>query len=156
AAAANRIQKVLEDANIKLASVATGVLGVSGRDMLEALIAGEDDAQKLADMARKRLRNKMPALQTALRGRVTEHHRFQLRLLLDHVAHLEELIGRLGRRIGEVMAPFAEAVERLTTVPGVEQRAAEVVIAEIGTDMNQFPTAEHLASWAGMCPGNNE
>jgi len=156
ATAANRIQKVLEDANIKLASVATDVLGVSGRDMLEAIIAGEDDAEKLADLARKRLRNKIPALQTALRGRVTEHHRFQLRLLLDHVTHLEGLIGRLGGRIEAVMAPFAEAVERLTTIPGVEHRAAETVIAEIGTDMNQFPTAEHLASWAGMCPGNNE
>jgi transposase len=156
ATAANRIQKVLEDANIKLASVATDVLGVSGRDMLEAIIAGEDDAEKLADKARKRLRNKIPALQTALRGRVTEHHRFQLRLLLDHVTHLEELIGRLGGRIEEVIAPFAEAVERLTTIPGVEQRAAETVIAEIGPNMEQFPTADHLASWAGMCPGNNE
>jgi transposase len=156
ATAANRIQKVLEDANIKLASVATDVLGVSGRDMLEALIAGEDDAEKLADKARKRLRNKIPALQAALRGRVTAHHRFQLRLLLDHVTHLEELISRLGGRIEEVAAPFAEAVERLTTIPGVEQRAAETVIAEIGPNMEQFPTAEHLASWAGMCPGNNE
>jgi transposase len=156
ATAANRIQKVLEDANIKLASVATDVMGVSGRAMLEAIVAGEDDAEKLADKARKRLRNKIPALQTALRGRVTEHHRFQLRLLLDHVTHLEGLIGRLGVRIEEATAPFAEAVERLTTVPGVERRAAETVIAEIGTDMNQFPTAEHLASWAGMCPGNNE
>ena len=156
ATAANRIQKVLEDANIKLASVATDVLGVSGRDMLEAIIAGEDDAEKLADKARKRLRNKIPALQTALRGRVTAHHRFQLRLLLDHVTQLEGLIGRLGGRIEEVVAPFAEAVERLTTIPGVEQRAAETVIAEIGPNMEQFPTAEHLASWAGMCPGNNE
>jgi transposase len=104
ATAANRVQKVLEDANIKLASVATDVLGVSGRDMLEAIIAGEDDAEKLADKARKRLRHKIPALQTALRGRVTEHHRFQLRLLLDHVTHLEELIGRLGARIEEVTA----------------------------------------------------
>jgi transposase len=156
ATAANRVQKVLEDANIKLASVATDVLGVSGRDMLEAIIAGEDDAEKLADKARKRLRHKIPALQTALRGRVTEHHRFQLRLLLDHVTHLEELIGRLGARIEEVTAPFAEAVERLTTIPGVEQRAAETVIAEIGPNMEQFPTADHLASWAGMCPGNNE
>jgi transposase len=156
ATAANRLQKVLEDANIKLASVATDVLGVSGRDMLEAIIAGEDDAEKLADKARKRLRNKIPALQTALHGRVTEHHRFQLRLLLDHVRHREELIGRLGGRIEEATAPFAEAVERLTTIPGVEQRAAETVLAEIGADMNQLPTAEHWASWAGMCPGNNE
>ncbi len=156
ATAANRIQKVLEDANIKLASVATDVLGVLGRDMLEALIAGEDDAMKLADKARRRLRNKIPELQTALQGRVTAHHRFQLRLLLDHVTHLEELIARLGLRIEEVLAPFAEAAERLTTIPGVDQRTAETVIAEIGTDMNQFLTAGHLASWAGMCPGNNE
>jgi transposase len=156
ATAANRIQKVLEDANIKLASVATDVLGVSGRDMLAAIIAGEDDAEKLADKARKRLRSKIPALQTALRGRVTEHHRFQLRLLLDHVTHLEGLIGRLGGRIEGAMAPVAEAVGRLTTIPGVEQRAAETVIAEIGPNMEQFPTADHLASWAGMCPGNNE
>ena len=156
AAGANRIQKVLEDANITLASVATDVLGVSGRHMLEALNAGEDDAEKLADRARKRLRKKIPQLQTALQGRVTAHHCFQLRILLDHVTHLEGLIGRLGVRIEELLIPFAEAVERLTTIPGVEQRAAETVIAAIGTDMKQFPTAEHLASWAGMCPGNNE
>jgi transposase len=155
-AAANRVQKVLEDANIKLSCVATDIVGVSGRAMLEALIAGEEDPGQLADLAQKRLRQKIPALQLALRGRVTAHHRFQLRLLLDHVAHLEELIGRLGGRIEEVMAPFAEAAERLTTIPGVDQRTAEVIVAEIGTDMTQFPTAGHLASWAGMCPGNNE
>src|SRR5215471_574717 len=156
ATAANRVQKVLEDANIKLASVATDVLGVSGRDMLEAIIAGEEDAEKLADKARKRLRHKIPALQTALCGRVTEHHRFQLRLLLDHVTHLAELIGRLGGRIEEVMAPFVEAAERLMTILGVERRAAETVIAEIGPNMEQFPSADHVASWAAMCPGNNE
>jgi transposase len=154
--AANRIQKVLEDANIKLASVATHVPGVSGRDMLEALIAGEDDAEKLADKARKRPRKKIPEPQTALQGRVTAHHRFQLRILMDHVSHLEALIGRPGVRIEEVMTPLAEAAARLTTIPGVDQRAAETVIAEIGTDMIQFPTAEHLASWAGTCPGKNE
>ncbi len=147
---------MLEDANIKLAAVATDVLGVSGRDMLEAIIAGEDDAEQLADKARKRLQRKVPELQTALRGRVTAHHRFQLRILMDHVTHLEALIGRLEVRIEEVLAPFAEAAERLTTIPGVDQRTAETVIAEIGPDMNQFPTADHLASWAGMCPGNNE
>jgi transposase len=156
ATAANRIQKVLEDANIKLASVATDILGVSGWDMLEGLIEGEHDVVKLADKARRRLRNKIPELQTALQGRVTAHHRFQLRILLDHVTHLEGLIARLGLRIEEVLAPFAEAVERLTTIPGVDQRTAQTVIAEIGTDMNQFATAGHLASWAGMCPGNNE
>jgi transposase len=155
-AAANRIQKVLEDANVKLAGVASDVLGVSGRDMLEALIAGETDPAKLADLARKRLREKIPALRLALQGRVTEHHRFLLRMHLDHVTHLEELIGRLGARIEEALAPFAEAEERLQTVPGVSQRVAETVLAEIGPRMEQFPSADHLASWAGMCPGNNE
>src|SRR5437868_3812846 len=148
ATAANRVQKVLEDANIKLASVATDVLGVSGRDMLEALIAGEDDAEKLADLARKRLREKIPALQLALQGRVTDHHRFLLRTHLDHVTHLDELIGRLGARIEEALTPFAEAAERLQTIPGVSQRVAETVLAEVGTNMDQFPTAGHLASWA--------
>lgn len=155
-AAANRIQKVLEDANVKLASVATDVLGVSGRDMLEALIGGETDPAKLADLARKRLREKIPALQLALQGRVTDHHRFLPRMHLDHVTHLDELIGRLGARIEEALAPFAEAGERLQTIPGVSQRVAETVLAEIGPNMGQFPTADHLASWAGMCPGNNE
>jgi len=155
-AAANRIQKVLEDANIKLASVATAVLGASGRDMLEALIAGETDPAKLADLARKRLREKIPALRLALQGRVTDHHRFLLRMHLDHVTHLEELIARVGGRIEEALAPFAEAEERLQTIPGVSQRVAETVLAEVGPNMEQFPSAGHLASWAGMCPGNNE
>ena len=155
-AAANRIQKVLEDANIKLAGVATDVLGVSGRDMLEGLIAGETDPAKLADLARKRLREKIPALRLALQGRATEHHRFLLRMHLDHVTHLEELIGRLGVRIEEALAPLAQAQERLQTIPGISQRVAETVLAEIGTKMEQFPSADHLASWAGMCSGNNE
>jgi transposase len=155
-AAANRIQKVLEDANVKLASVATDVLGVSGRDMLEALIAGEEDAAKLADLARKRLREKIPQLQLALQGRVTDHHRFLLRMHLDHVTHLEELIARLSGRIEEKMAPFAEAEQRLETIPGVSQRVAETVVAEIGVDMKQFPSDGRLASWAGMCSGNHE
>ncbi len=155
-AAANRIQKVLEDANIKLAGVATDVLGASGWDMLEALIAGETDPAKRADLARKRLREKIPALQLALQGRVTDHHRFLLRMHLDHVTHLEELIGRLGARIEEVLAPFAEAEQRLQTIPGISQRVAETVLAEVGPNMEQFPSAGRLASWAGMCPGNNE
>jgi len=156
ASAANRIQKVLEDANIKLAGVATDVLGTSGRAMLEALIAGVTDPEQLADLARMRLRAKIPALQLALAGRVTDHHRFLLRLHLDHVSHLEGLIGRLGAQIEGVMAPFAEAAARLATIPGISQRVAETVVAEIGTDMGQFPTAGHLASWAGMSPGNDE
>ncbi len=156
ATVANRIHKVLEDANIKLASVATDILGASGRDMLAALIDGQTDPEQLADLARRRLRGKIPALQLALQGRVTDHHRFLLRLHLDHVTHLEGLIGRLGARIGDVLAPFAEAAERLRTIPGVNQRVAEAVVAEVGTDMEQFPSADHLASWAGMCPGNDE
>lgn len=155
-AAANRIQKVLEDANIKLACVATDVLGVSGRDMLEALIAGETDPTRLAELARKRLREKIPALQLALQGRVREHHRFLLRMHLDHITHLEELIARLGVRIEEMLAPFAAAEDRLQTIPGVSQRVAETVLAEIGPQMEQFPSAAQLASWAGMCSGNNE
>jgi transposase len=156
AAAANRIQKVLEDANVKLAGVATDVLGASGRDMLDALIAGETDPAKLANLARKRLREKIPALRLALHGRVTDHHRFLLRMHLDHVTHLEELISRLGGRIEETLAPFAQAQQRLQTIPGINQRVAETVLAEIGPRMEQFPSAGHLASWAGMCPGNNE
>jgi transposase len=156
ATVANRIHKVLEDANIKLASVATDVLGTSGRDMLEALIAGCTDPEKLADLARRRLRAKIPELRQAFQGRVTDHHRFLLRMHLDHVAHLEALIGRLSARIDEVLAPFAEAADRLRTIPGISERAAETVLAEIGTDMGQFPSDGHLASWAGMCPGNDE
>jgi transposase len=156
ASAANRIQKVLEDANIKLACVATDVMGVSGRAMLEALIDGVSDPKELADLARMRLRAKIPELQLALQGRVTDHHRFLLRLHLDHVNHLEVLIGRLSAHIEELMAPFAEAQARLETIPGISQRVAETVVAEIGPRMEQFPTAAHLASWAGMSPGNDE
>jgi transposase len=156
AAVANRIQKVLEDANVKLAAVATDVLGASGRDMLEAIIAGEADPGRLADLARKRLRAKLPDLRLALHGRVTEHHRFLLRMHLDHVRYLEGLIERLGARIEAAQPPVAEAVRRLTTIPGIDRRAAEVVVAEIGTDMGVFPSSGHLASWSGMCPGNNE
>jgi transposase len=156
AAVANRIQKVLEDANIKLSSVATDVLGTSGRAMIRALIAGQEDPDELAELARRRLRQKLPALRTALRGQVTEHHRFMLRMLMSHLEDLEGLIAGFGARIEAVMPPFAEAVERLTTIPGVDQRTAESLIAEIGTDMERFPTADHLASWAGMSPGNDQ
>jgi transposase len=157
ASVANRLQKILEDANIKLASVATDVLGVSGRDMLQAIIAGQDDPQVLAELARRRLRAKIPELQVALKGRVTEHHRFLLKLLLDQVTQLEELIERLNQRITAVLPePMTQAVPQLVAVPGVGVRAAENILAEIGTNMEQFPTAGHLASWVGMCPGNNE
>ncbi|HMF37361.1 MAG TPA: IS110 family transposase [Isosphaeraceae bacterium] len=156
AAVANRIQKVLEDANIKLGDVASDVLGASGRAMIQAIIAGEDDPGHLAELAKRRLRGKIPALRQALHGRVTEHHRFLLQALLDQIASLEGLIARFDPRIEEAMAPFAAAAERLRGIPGVGQQAAEVITAELGTDMAQFPTAGHLASWAGLCPGNNE
>jgi transposase len=152
----NRIQKVLEDANIKLASVATDVLGVSGRAMLAALISGEDDPAGLAALARGSLRGKAPELTRALRGLVTDHHRFLLRTPLTQVEQLEGLIAEYGGRIGAVSVPFAEATTRLESIPGLGSRAAEVIVAEIGTDMGSFPTAGHLASWAGMCPGNDE
>lgn len=155
AAVSNRIQKTLEDANIKLSSVATNVLGVSGRAMIRALIAGQEDPDELAELARQRLRRKLPALRTALQGQVTEHHRFMLRMLMSQVDSLEGLIAGFSARIEAVMPPFAAAVERLTTIPGVVQRTAESLIAEIGTDMERFPTADHLASWAGMSPGND-
>jgi transposase len=157
ASVANRIQKVLEDANIKLGSVATDVLGVSGRDMLRALVAGQNDPEALAELARGKLRAKIPALRLALRGRVTDHHRFLLGLFLDELTHLEGLISRLTARITEVLpAPFAEAIERLATIPGIDVRAAENILAEIGVDMEVFPTDGHLASWAGMCSGQRE
>jgi transposase len=156
ASVANRIQKILEDANIKLASVATDVLGVSGRAMIRALIDGQDDPQQLAELARRRLREKIPQLKQALHGHVTEHHQFLLRALMDQIESLEALIARYGARIETVSVPLAEPMQRLRAIPGVGEQAAEVIIAEVGTDMTKFPTAGHLSSWAGVCPGNNE
>src|SRR6266852_3004631 len=143
---ANRIQKVLEDANIKLASVATDILGVSGRAMLEAMIGGEGDPELLADMAQRRLRAKLPQLRQALLGKVTNHHRFLLRTLLEQVDSLERLIARYCERIEEEMAPFASARDRLQTIPGVDQRTAECMVAELGINMDQLPSEGHLAS----------
>ena len=157
ASVANRIQKILEDANVKLASVATDVLGVSGRDMLQAIIAGQDNPVVLADLARRKLRAKIPELRSALQGRVTEHHRFMLKLLLDQVTQLEELIERLNQWITATLpASMREALPQLVEVPGIAERASENILAEIGTNMEQFPTAGHLSSWVGMSPGNNE
>jgi transposase len=153
---ANRIQKVLEDANLKLGSVASDVLGKSGRAMLGAVIAGETDAEKLAELALGRLRAKKEQLGLALDGRVTEHHRFLLRLLLDQVTMLEGLVSRLEARIEAVLPPFEEAVQRLETIPGISRHVAEAVLGEIGTDMSVFPSAGHLASWTGLCPGNDQ
>jgi transposase len=155
---ANRIHKVLQDANIKLSSVATDVLGVSGRDMLDALIAGEKDPEALAKRARGKLRAKIPQLQLALQGRVTEHHRFLLEQLLAHLAHLEEQLARFSERIEVALLPFVNEAtrERLDAIPGVSSQTIQNVVAEIGVDMKQFPSAGHLASWAGVCPGNEE
>ena len=154
--AANRLHKVLEDAGIKLASVATDVLGVSGRAMLTALVEGTTDPGVLADLARGTLRRKLPALRQALAGRFRPHHGFLVGQLLAHLDYLDEAIATLSTQIEAAITPFAAMVTRLDSIPGVSQRTAEVLIAEIGVDMRVFPTAGHLASWAGVCPGNNE
>jgi transposase len=151
-----RIQKTLEDANIKLSSVITDILGASGRAMLEALIAGETDPAKLADLAHRRLRASKQQLCEALRGRVTRHHRFMLRLHLDQIAALDRSIGSVDMEVGALLQPFRDAVERLSTMPGVSDTVAEVIVSEIGLDMSRFPSAGHLVSWAGLCPKNDQ
>jgi len=153
---ANRIQKVLEDANIKLASVATDTLGASGRAMLEAIIQGEQDSHRLAEMSRGLLRNKIPELQQALQGRVTPHHRFLLRELLDHLYFVQSKMQRIEQEVAERLGPFQSEVARLCTIPGVDRVTAWGLLAEIGMSMKQFPDAQHLASWAGLCPGSHE
>jgi transposase len=153
---ANRIQKVLEDANIKLASVASDVLGASGRAMLKIIVCGDFNIDATAELARGRLRNKIPELQLALEGKVTEHHRFLLRELLDHLEFLEAKILHLEQEIADRTQALGDAVVRLCTIPGVSHIAAWGLVAEIGTDMSRFPTAQHLASWAGLCPGQHE
>ncbi|HQJ52659.1 MAG TPA: IS110 family transposase [Anaerolineae bacterium] len=152
----NRVQKVLEDANIKLASVATDVMGVSGRAMLDQIVQGQADPAVLAELARGRLREKQDLLQQALSGRVQAHHRFMLAQHLSHIDFLEEAIARLDQEIAEQMRPFAAALEAWDSLPGINQRIAEIVVAEIGADLAPFEDAAHLASWTGMCPGNNE
>jgi transposase len=156
AAEVNRVQKLLEGANIKLGDVATNVLGVSGRAMLEALIAGERDGQRLAQLARGALRKKQQALTAALTGHFRQHHAFLLRQILRHIDELEDHVAACDRKVEEYLRPFAQEFELLQTMPLVARRTAEVVLAEIGVDMERFPTAGHLASWAALCPGNNE
>jgi transposase len=155
-AVANRIQKVLEDANIKLASVASDVLGHSGRAMLDAMIKGQTDVEILAEMARGRMREKIPRLQLALAGFLTDHHRFLLRELLDQIDFLDGKISKLEGEIWQQIEPFEEVILLWSTIPGLDRLSAATLLAEIGSDMAQFPTAGHLASWAGLCPGNNE
>ena len=151
-----RLQKTLEGANIKLASVATDVTGKSARQMLAALVAGTEDAAVLADLAEGRLREKVPQLTKALAGRFGAHQRF---LVAEHLAQLDFLddtIARLSQEIAERLRPFEARLDKLDAIPGIGRWTAEVLLAELGTDMTRFPTAKHLASWAGMCPGNHQ
>ena len=153
---ANRMHKILEDANIKLGSVATDILGASGRDMLRALIGGEQDPEVLAEMARGRLRGKIPQWRRALRGRVREHHRFQLELQWDHLEQLDQLVARLNEKITQLYQPYEQQLALVDEVPGMDRRMAETVMAEVGMDMRQFPSDSHLCSWAAVCSGNHE
>lgn len=150
-----RLEKVLEDAGIKLGTVATDILGVSGRAMIQALIAGERDGQVLAEMALGPLRRKRPALAEALVGRFDDHHAFLCRQILTHLDMIDVQVADLDLRILAELEPYADKIELLDTIPGIDTRAAEVILAEIGPDMSHFPSAGHLASWAGLCPGNN-
>jgi transposase len=151
-----RLDKVLQDAGIKLSSVASDVLGVSGREMVEALVAGDADPEVMADLARGRLRAKLPELRSALVGRFGEVHAVVVGEILANLDHIDESIARLSEKVDELMVPFARQRDQLSTIPGVKKTLAEDIIAEIGVDMAQFPTAGHLASWAGMCPGQHE
>ena len=153
---ANRLHKVLTDAGIQLASVATNVLGKSGRAMLAALVAGTTDAEVLANLAQGKLRRKLPALREALVGRFRKHHALLVSQLLGHLDYLDEALETLTADIEEALRPFGGEATRLDAIPGVGPRTAEILIAELGVDMRQFPTARHVASWAGLCPGTHE
>jgi len=148
--------KVCEDAGIKIDSVASSLTTLSARDMLEALIAGERDPQVLAELARGVMRKKIPDRSMALAGRFGTHHAVLARTHLDHLDHLGMMIARLDAQIEEMIIPFGAQVAALCTIPGISDRLAQVIISEIGVDMTRFRTADHLASWAGLCPGNNE
>lgn len=153
----NRIQKVLEGANIKLGSVVSDIMGVSARDMLGAIAEGEDDPEKLANFARRTMKRKKDELQLALQGYVSPHQRLMLKTILTHIDFLSEQIEMLDQEVAKKVTPFEEEVERLDSIPGIATRMAEQILAEIGTDIDkQFPSAAHLCSWAGLVPGHNE
>jgi transposase len=154
----NRVHKVLEDANLKLSAVATDIMGVSAREMLSAIIAGQDDPAALAQLARGRMRPKIAELERALSGRIRDSHRLLLSLHLEHIDDLNAKLQRLEQEIASALGPFDQddVLERLQTIPGVGPKVAQVIIAEIGTDMARFPSAAHLSSWAGLAPGKNE
>jgi transposase len=152
----NRLQKFLEAANIKLSSVANDVMGASGRAMLEALTAGSTDPQILSELAKGRLRKKLPELRKALEGRFRPHHRFMVGEILTHIDFLDEAIERISQEVSCRIVPFSKTVEVMDLVPGINQRVAEGILSEIGVEMSCFPTDGHAASWAGVCPGNNE
>jgi transposase len=153
--ASNRLEKILEDSNIKLSAVVSKIQGVSARAMLEALISGETDTAKIADLAKARLRSKIPELEAALVGQIREHHRFMWRELLYHLDELNARIAAINERIAAYTAPHEALLQRLCTIPGIQRWTAEVILAEIGPNVTAFPTAQHLASWACVCPGNN-
>jgi transposase len=152
----NRLHKALEDAGIKLDCVAADVMGKSGRDMLDALVAGTTDPDLLAELARRQMRKKIPQLREALEGHFDAHHALWIGAILAHIDFLDEQIERLTDAIEEQIRPFAPAVELLCTVVGIQRRGAQCILAEIGADMSRFPSARHLASWAGQCPGNDQ
>jgi len=152
----NRIHKVLEDANLKFDTVASDILGATGRGIIRSILEGHEDPRWLADRARSRLRKKETELRLVLRGRINEHHRFMLKELMEEVEFVEAKIARLETRIGELMKPYETDIELLCTIPGIQLITAWTLLAELGADMNQFSDAAHLASWAGLCPGNNE
>jgi transposase len=155
--AINRLHAVLQDANIKLSSVATDILGVSGREMIEALQRGEADPAELAELARGRLRAKIPQLRVALEGMVRDHHRFLIKMLLEQVDQLNAMIDQLTQRIEEISPEsFRSAVRLVSTINGIKERAAQNILAETGIDMAPFPSHKHISSWASVCPGNNE